>query len=578
MNYLWMFPESPLGLEPEFWDRLSGLQRRVGPQDLHVVDGYREFAAQEQLRQNIAKQGLNPDEYYAPPGGSSHNYGLGADLLGNLQDAHRYAPNYGLFFPEKNDPWHIEPAYVTQKGIPAPDESTAAQLAVQAAIREGRFDEQAQIQALRAQALQEGQAERFNVITTKPEERNADRPMAGGSVASTGGEGQTSAVKQITGTNAEAVATLKEQQALDQAMAAAAPPPASGPGGVGAPGPAKPVGGTGWSNIDAFLQANGVKIGPATKGQTDGGSHAPGSYHYQGTARDYGTAGSDPAAIYNLLVPIAQNPEGPIAELFWDPSGAGWKNGKNIGPIGGHSDHVHVALKPGRSLAEVGGAAVPAAGPARVTVEEATVDPAWQMAILADVHKRGAEKTYARAVPIEPLAKTPSQDLVSEAQGGRKGGETLAPGAHETPAGLAEIAASVMEGNPVRTQEKPPPEEVQAPEQQPDQAAAQGGDAGSWLDQVAAAEGLTPQEKMLVAKAMQRESGGRNIPQQVNDINMQKGTPAFGPLQIIKPTFDRYADPGWDWHNPVQSMRAAVRYARARYGAGWAARMARSGY
>lgn len=33
---------------------------------------------------------------------------------------------------------------------------------------------------------------------------------------------------------------------------------------------------------------------------------------------------------------------GQIKELFYDPQG-GWKNGSQIGPIGGHSDHVHVA-------------------------------------------------------------------------------------------------------------------------------------------------------------------------------------------------------------------------------------------
>lgn len=34
-----------------------------------------------------------------------------------------------------------------------------------------------------------------------------------------------------------------------------------------------------------------------------------------------------------------------LLELFYDPQG-GWKNGQSIGPIGGHSDHVHVAAGP----------------------------------------------------------------------------------------------------------------------------------------------------------------------------------------------------------------------------------------
>jgi hypothetical protein len=48
-------------------------------------------------------------------------------------------------------------------------------------------------------------------------------------------------------------------------------------------------------------------------------------------------------------IPSASNPtpdmssgDARIRELFYDPLG-GWDEGKSIGPIGGHSDHVHVA-------------------------------------------------------------------------------------------------------------------------------------------------------------------------------------------------------------------------------------------
>ena len=37
------------------------------------------------------------------------------------------------------------------------------------------------------------------------------------------------------------------------------------------------------------------------------------------------------------------------------------------------------------------------------------------------------------------------------------------------------------------------------------------------------------------------ESGNRNIPQQIHDINTDKGTPAHGPLQVIQPTYERGA-------------------------------------
>ena len=39
----------------------------------------------------------------------------------------------------------------------------------------------------------------------------------------------------------------------------------------------------------------------------------------------------------------------------------------------------------------------------------------------------------------------------------------------------------------------------------------------------------------------QAESGGRNIPQQIHDVNTERGTPAQGYYQIIDPTWQRYA-------------------------------------
>jgi hypothetical protein len=51
------------------------------------------------------------------------------------------------------------------------------------------------------------------------------------------------------------------------------------------------------------------------------------------------------------------------------------------------------------------------------------------------------------------------------------------------------------------------------------------------------------------------------------DINARKGTPSCGPLQIIGPTFEANKVPGHDdLHNPLDSMAAAIKYARCRYG------------
>lgn len=69
---------------------------------------------------------------------------------------------------------------------------------------------------------------------------------------------------------------------------------------------------------------------------TSGGRHAAGSYHYRGRAFD---AAGTPAQMSRFYREMAgTNP----TELFYDPIG-GMKHGRNIGPIGGHSNHVHLA-------------------------------------------------------------------------------------------------------------------------------------------------------------------------------------------------------------------------------------------
>lgn len=70
----------------------------------------------------------------------------------------------------------------------------------------------------------------------------------------------------------------------------------------------------------------------------------------------------------------------------------------------------------------------------------------------------------------------------------------------------------------------------------------------------------------LYARMMQ-ESGGRNVPQEIHDINTEKGTPAFGPMQMIEPTFRAHALPGYeDWQNPLHNTISAIRYIQSRYG------------
>lgn len=69
---------------------------------------------------------------------------------------------------------------------------------------------------------------------------------------------------------------------------------------------------------------------------TSGGRHAPGSYHYRGRAFDAAGSRSQMSRFYREMA--GTNP----TELFYDPVG-GIKHGRNIGAIGGHSDHVHIA-------------------------------------------------------------------------------------------------------------------------------------------------------------------------------------------------------------------------------------------
>jgi len=69
---------------------------------------------------------------------------------------------------------------------------------------------------------------------------------------------------------------------------------------------------------------------------TTGGKHATHSYHYLGRAADVAGAPSAMREFYREM--SHTNP----TELFYDPMG-GMKHGRNIGAIGGHSNHVHVA-------------------------------------------------------------------------------------------------------------------------------------------------------------------------------------------------------------------------------------------
>jgi len=103
-----------------------------------------------------------------------------------------------------------------------------------------------------------------------------------------------------------------------------------------------------WLAIDQYLMVKGVRFGAPTVGQTTGGIHATNSFHYKGQARDYGSATSDMRAVWDALLPHADHPGAPLMELF-GPWGA-WKDGREIPPVAGHTDHVHAAIALGGVL------------------------------------------------------------------------------------------------------------------------------------------------------------------------------------------------------------------------------------
>ena len=69
---------------------------------------------------------------------------------------------------------------------------------------------------------------------------------------------------------------------------------------------------------------------------TTGGKHATHSYHYLGRAFD---AAGSPRQMREFYTEMSHTHP---TELFYDPMG-GIKNGRQIGAIGGHSNHVHLA-------------------------------------------------------------------------------------------------------------------------------------------------------------------------------------------------------------------------------------------
>ncbi len=95
------------------------------------------------------------------------------------------------------------------------------------------------------------------------------------------------------------------------------------------------------------IEALGRQFGLAmpTLGQSTGGQHAAGSYHYQGRAVDFGDANNSRANLDRMAAYARANP-GQFKELFFNPLGWGIKNGQIVRglTVAGHDNHMHVAM------------------------------------------------------------------------------------------------------------------------------------------------------------------------------------------------------------------------------------------
>jgi hypothetical protein len=97
-----------------------------------------------------------------------------------------------------------------------------------------------------------------------------------------------------------------------------------------------------YKDLLALGQRFGLRIDGSN--QTTGGSHADGSLHYAGRAVDFGDAKNSRAQLRALAAWARRNAHR-VKEFYYDPLGWYIKDGKVIkGAIGGHGDHVHIAM------------------------------------------------------------------------------------------------------------------------------------------------------------------------------------------------------------------------------------------
>jgi hypothetical protein len=99
------------GLTPDFQARLNAM---IGASNgkITITSGYRSYDKQKAMFEQAVKDHGSEaaaQRYVAKPGESNHNKGIAADLGGDIELAHKLAPQFGLHFPMDWEPWHVQP-------------------------------------------------------------------------------------------------------------------------------------------------------------------------------------------------------------------------------------------------------------------------------------------------------------------------------------------------------------------------------------------------------------------------------------------------------------------------------------
>ncbi|MEV6432569.1 transglycosylase SLT domain-containing protein [Nocardia sp. NPDC051463] len=337
--------------------------------------------------------------------------------------------------------------------------------------------------------------------------------------------------------------------------------------------------------VDSMAAVVGSKF-PGMK-LTSGLRNTDNGYHSVGKAADFSNGSDDTPEMQALASFIASNYPQSL-ELIHAPFGHNIKNGKDVGDgvstygaatMGQHRNHVHWAIGApitAPSAPNAPGGTSPQADPSNYSPTGTYVGPssadtskdALQSddglpqeyslqgifskagTILADgvLGFFGMQNSVLSSNNVYNKALTTTIDYYS-----KKGQEntTAAPESGVAP----ETAAPATPEAPASTKHTYVP----------------GGGAEQWRSTVMTVLQATGRDAGLTDRTLSQigiESGGN--PDAINntDINAVNGTPSIGLLQVIKPTFDAYADarfPGTQ-KDPEPNIAAALNYVDKRYG------------